>query len=239
MNLKKSSNIINPLVVVPARGGSKGVPGKNIRPLNAKPLIQYTIDRAREIFEDYQICISTDSEEIKRVVEESGLKVPFLRPDYLATDTSGTYEVLLHALEFYKSNGYAPDAIVLLQATSPFRSTSHISQAMSLYNKNLDMVVSVKETSSNPYYVLFEENESGWLEKSKQASFDRRQDCPKVWEYNGSIYVINPDSLKRESHLKFKKVKKYVMDEFSSLDIDTPLDWKIAECLIGDYLVNK
>lgn len=223
---------MNPLIIIPARGGSKGIPGKNIKDLNGKPLIQYTIDSAREIFEDDKICVSTDAADIKKVAEDLGLTVPFTRPEKLATDKANTYNVLLHALQFYEKNLYVPDVVVLLQATSPFRNAQHISEAMNMYTRDCDMVVSVTETKANPYYVLFEENEDGWLEKSKNGNFTRRQDCPKVWEYNGAIYVINPKKLKKKNHLTFKKVKKYVMDEESSLDVDTPMDWLLAERLM-------
>jgi N-acylneuraminate cytidylyltransferase len=220
---------MKPLVIIPARGGSKGIPGKNIKILNGKPLIQYTIDAAREVFSDHQICVSTDSEDIKKVAEGLGLFVPFLRPVSLATDYASTYDVLLHALAYYEEKVYSPDVIILLQATSPFRTSKHIKGALESYSRTYDMVVSVTETKSNPYYVLFEEDKDGWLTKSKTGNFLRRQDCPKVWEYNGAIYVINPESLRERSHLEFRRIKKYVMDEQSSLDLDTPLDWKFAE----------
>src|SRR6056297_1801952 len=121
---------MNPLIIIPARGGSKGIPGKNIKELCGKPLIQYTVDAAREIFKDYEICVSTDSSEIKSVVEKLGLKVPFLRPIELATDTASTYDVLLHALNFYENKGYCSDVVILLQATSPFRTSKHIREAL-------------------------------------------------------------------------------------------------------------
>ncbi|GGB72014.1 hypothetical protein GCM10007424_10000 [Flavobacterium suaedae] len=228
---------MKPLVVIPARGGSKGVPGKNWKELNGKPLIHYTIEAARAVFEDSCICVSTDSEKIKKVSESTGLNVPFLRPDYLATDNAGTYEVLLHAINYYEQKSYFPNVIVLLQPTSPFRNSNHIKEALKLYNNNYDMVVSVKETKSNPYYVLFEENDEGWLEKSKKGDFTRRQDCPKVWEYNGAIYVINVEELKKVSLANLKKVKKYVMDDISSHDIDNNLDWKFAEVIASDIFL--
>lgn len=217
------------LVVIPARGGSKGVPGKNIKPLNGKPLINYTVDEARKLFNDGQIIVSTDSPDIKACVEDAGLKVPFLRPAELATDTAGTYEVLLHAVDFYEKSGKSAEILVLLQPTSPFRTAGHIKDALELYSPDIDMVVSVKETSSNPYYVLFEETEDGYLKKSKEANFTRRQDCPKVYEYNGAIYIINIASLKQHPLSAFKKVVKYEMDEVTSHDIDTMFDWKLAE----------
>tara|TARA_R110002049_G_scaffold51245_4_gene145068 strand:- start:7454 stop:8137 length:684 start_codon:yes stop_codon:yes gene_type:complete len=220
------------LVVIPARGGSKGVLKKNIKELDGKPLIQYTLEAARSVFNDDEICVSTDSLEIKKVVESIGLKVPFLRPKNLATDSSSTYDVLLHALDYHNKLGYFPSVVVLLQVTSPFRTGKHIEEALALYTADLDMVVSVKETQSNPYYVLFEETKEGWLKKSKNAAFTRRQDCPKVWEYNGAVYVINTKTLIDKPLHLFEKIKKYEMDEESSLDIDTPLDWKIAKTII-------
>lgn len=220
------------LVVIPARGGSKGIPGKNIKKLNGKPLIQYTVEAVRNLISDNQIIVSTDSLEIKEEVEKMGLSVPFLRPPELATDFSGTYEVLLHALDFFEKNNSAPDKILLLQPTSPFRTEKHIKEALSIYDDSLDMVVSVKETKANPYYVLREDDKNGFLKKSKEGDFTRRQDAPKVWELNGAIYIINPDSLRKSSIDKFNRVKKYVMDEISSLDIDNEIDWLIAERVI-------
>lgn len=219
------------IVVIPARGGSKGVPGKNIKKLAGKPLIQYTIDAARQIFEDSQIIVSTDSEEIRNTVEDLGLKVPFLRPSHLATDEAGTYEVLVDALEYAENSGLHSEVIVLLQPTSPFRTAKQIKEALKTYDPEFEMVVSVKETKANPYYILREENEEGYLIKSKKGNFTRRQDCPKVWEINGAIYIINVKSLRKRKLNEFTKVRKYEMDELSSHDIDTYLDWKVAEVL--------
>lgn len=226
---------MKPLVVIPARGGSKGIPRKNIKPLGGRPLIQWTIDEARKIFPDEIIYVSTDDLEIKNVAEECGLKVPFLRPIELASDTAGTYEVLLHAVQFYEENGYYPDVLILLQPTSPFRTSNHIEDAMTLFSRNIDMVVSVKETNANPYYVLMEENQDGFLIKSKQSNSIRRQDTPKVWEINGAIYIINVNTLKEKPLNQFSKVKKYVMNEVSSHDIDVELDWLVAETIYNKY----
>lgn len=227
---------MKPLVLIPARGGSKGVPGKNIKLLGGKPLIQYTLDAAKELFNEDEIIVSTDSEEIRKTVAEYGLKVPFLRPKELATDTAGTYEVLLHALDYMESKGIYNDIIILLQPTSPLRTSIHIKEALQLYTNDLDMVVSVKETKSNPYYILKEENEDGWLVNSKQGKFARRQDCPKVWEMNGAIFIINVKSLKKKSITEFVKVKKYVMSHEDSIDIDDVLDFDFAELVLNKNL---
>lgn len=220
------------LVIIPARGGSKGIPHKNIKPLNGKPLIYYTIDTARAITGDENICVSTDDDEIIEVVEKYGLKVPFKRPAELATDTSGTYEVLLHALSYYESRGKRYDAVLLLQNTSPFRKAEQVKEALQLFNKNVDMVVSVKECAANPYYCVFEENEEGYLNVCKgDGNIFRRQDAPKVYEYNGAIYIMNPEVLKTTHMHKMQKRVKYVMDDISSFDLDTMADWNIAEMI--------
>lgn len=220
------------LVIIPARGGSKGIPHKNIKPLAGKPLIHYTIDVARQIVTDEDICVSTDDSEIIQCVEEYGLKVPFVRPEDLATDTAGTYEVLLHALSFYEQQGKQYDVVLLLQNTSPFRTANQVKEALALYQSDIDMVVSVKECSANPYYCVFEENQDGYLNICKgDGNITRRQDAPKVYEYNGAIYAINPQSLKQMPLNKFSRRIKYVMDEQSSLDLDTMNDWKMAELI--------
>ena len=220
---------MKPLIVIPARGGSKGVPGKNVRLLNGKPLIHYTIDAARSVFPDDVICVSTDDPKIQSSVESTGLNVPFLRPSELATDEASMRGVLLHALMFFESNGYEADTMVVLQPTSPFRNSEHIRGAIELMDDDTDMIVSVKETRSNPYYVLFEEDAQGYLRQSKSGNYVRRQDCPKVWELNGAIYVIRVSKFKDSAFADFTRIRKFVMDDRSSIDIDTPVDWALAE----------
>lgn len=221
------------LFIIPARGGSKGIPHKNIKELAGKPLIYYSIDIARNFCNDEDICVTTDDQAIKECVENYQLQVPFLRPDELATDHAGTYEVLLHAISYYESIGKTYDAVVLLQPTSPFRRAEQVKEAMSLYTPDLDMVVSVKE--SHAPTVLCNENSDGYIDLTFNKSAGRRQDMPQYYEYNGAIYVINIESLKREPISAFKRKMKYVMDERSSLDIDTPLDWTIAECVMNEH----
>jgi N-acylneuraminate cytidylyltransferase len=222
------------LVIIPARGGSKGIPHKNIKPLDGKPLIHYTIDEAREIVGDEDICVSTDDPEIIKCVEVYGLKVPFVRPEELATDTAGTYEVLLHALNFYEKQGRHYDVVLLLQNTSPFRKAEQIKEALKLYTPDVDMVVSVKECAANPYYCVFEEDNNGYLHVCKgNGNIFRRQDAPKVYEYNGAIYIMNAETLKTTHMHKMQKRVKYVMDDLSSFDLDTMWDWEMAERIIS------
>lgn len=230
---------MKPLVIIPARGGSKGIPHKNIKLLGGKPLICYAIDAARKITSDENICVSTDDDAIIKAVEDYGLKVPFKRPDYLATDNAGTNGVLLHAIEYYEQKGWHYDVVVLLQATSPFRRADDVIEALKLYDDTIDMVTSVMPAKCNPYYDGFEDNEDGLLTISKgDGTIERRQDAPKVWQQNGAVYVINPTQLKAKGLAGMTKIRKYVMDELHSVDLDNMLDWKIAEIMLEEKLLE-
>ena len=230
---------MRPLVIIPARGGSKGIPHKNIKELGGKPLICYAIDAARKFTTDDNICVSTDDEDIIKVVEKYGLSVPFKRPDYLATDNAGTNGVLLHALNFYEEKGCRFDMIVLLQVTSPFRRAEDVIEAAKLYDESIDMVTSVMPAKCNPYYDGFEDNDKGLLTISKgDGTIERRQDAPCVWQQNGAVYIINPVQLKAKGLAGMTKIRKYVMDEIHSVDLDTMFDWKVAELMLNEGLVK-
>jgi N-acylneuraminate cytidylyltransferase len=221
------------LYIIPARGGSKGIPGKNIKPLAGKPLIAYSVEVAQQLAPDCDICVTTDDLEIIATVENMGLKVPFVRPAELATDHSGTYEVLLHALNHYEQQGISYDRIVLLQPTSPFRTVDDVNNCLKLYTPDIDMVVSVKQASANPYYNAFETDENGFLHISKgEGNYTRRQDAPPVWEYNGAVYVINAQSLRKMPLNKFPRRRMCEMSAEHSIDLDTPTDWLIAESIL-------
>jgi CMP-N,N'-diacetyllegionaminic acid synthase len=216
------------LYLVTARGGSKGIPGKNIKPLAGKPLIHYSLEYARLFAEDKDICLSTDSEEIIKVAEQIGYKTPFIRPDYLAADSSGSYGVIVHALNHYKEQGENFDNIVLLQPTSPLRLKRHLDEAMDLYSESIDMVVSVEETH---LYHFYEEKEGLLIPFGRV--YTRRQDAPVLYRHNGSIYIFNTKSIENHAEFnEFTRVRKYVMPENFSIDIDTPEDWKKAEYFI-------
>jgi len=214
------------LFLIPARGGSKGLPGKNILDFKGKPLICHTIDAAKDAMGlDDILCISTEDEEIRTVVEEYGIKVHFNRPIELATDEASTSDVISHAVDWFKERNESFDIVVLLQATSPLREAKHIREALNLWSSEVDMVVSVKKTDSNPYYSLFEEDSTGLLVKTKQGDFHRRQDCPVVYEYNGAIYIFRSDL----NPSKALRKRKYLMSKVSSIDIDDAIDFKVAE----------
>jgi CMP-N,N'-diacetyllegionaminic acid synthase len=224
---------MKPLIVIPARGGSKRLLGKNIKPLNGKPLIHYTIEAALEVFDCEYICVSTDDELIKASAELAGLKLQFLRPDDLASDTADSRSVLVHAHQFYRNKiNYDADVIVLLQPTSPFRTGNHIREAIQLFDFSIDAVISVKETDVNPFFLHYVENEYGYLKKLLDNSYSRKQDCPTVYEINGAIYIIKASSLYKKNTLNYDKTIKYTMDKMSSVDIDDKYDFEYAEQLL-------
>lgn len=221
------------LFLIPARGGSKGIPGKNIKLLNGKPLINYSIELAREFADDSDICLSTDDTKIVECASQSGLKVPFLRPVTLSSDEAPMDGVILHAISYYADAANLPDQVILLQPTSPFRQMFHVKEALQEFTENIDMVVSVSSSKSNPYYNIFEEDQQGMLHISKgDGGISTRQKAPPVFIFNGAIYVINvPSFLKCKSLSKLKRIKKYLMEEKYSLDIDDDNDWNRAESL--------
>lgn len=224
------------LFVLPARGGSKRLPKKNIKPLAGKPLICYSIDSARELTDDSNICVTTDSEDIISVVSDYGYQVPFRRPAELASDTATTNDVLVHAVNFYKSKGKNYKYLVLLQVTSPLRRKEDIPNAIKLMNEDCDMVVSVRK--SRAASVMCHENEEGFLIPTLKKSYGRCQDFKgEYYEFNGSIYVMKVDSLLEKGMSAFKRTK-YVMPDLFSSDIDTEEDFIETEARLA-YLKSK
>ncbi len=223
------------LFIIPARGGSKGIPRKNIKMLAGKPLIGYTIDAARQLADDDHIILSTDDEEIAAVGRGCGLPVDYMRPAELATDTCGSQEVILDAMQWADKRGISYDKVCLLQPTSPLRTVEDVERCIERYSPELDMVVSTVEASSNPYYNCFEaDSATGFLHISKgDGGYVRRQDAPKAWEYSGAVYVINPDSLRRQPMGEFARRVGVEMERDRALDLDTPLDWAVAEAVIA------
>ena len=228
---------MKPLYIIPARGGSKGIPHKNIRPLAGRPLLHHTIAAALDAGADRtRILVSTDDPAIADCARAAGIDVPFMRPAELATDTAGSREVMLHALDWADALGIGYDCAVLLQPTSPLRSAADINGALALYaaSADCDMVVSVTEARANPYYDCFEvDPDTGTLHVSKgDGHYTRRQDAPAAWQYNGAVYVIRPESLRAMPMGAFPRRIPYPMPADRSVDIDTPLDWLVAEALL-------
>ena len=224
------------LYIIPARGGSKGIPRKNIKELAGVPLIHYSINVARELADDDNcVIVSTDDCEIADVARKTGLEVPYMRPAHLATDTAGSREVIIDAMDYADTKGIKYDNVVLLQPTSPLRTIDDVRACAQLYTPEVDMVVSVVEATANPYYNCFEANkDTGYLNICKgDGRYTRRQDVPQVWEYNGAIYVINPTSLREKTMGEFTRRLPYEMPRERSIDLDTPMDWAIAEVVMS------
>ncbi len=221
------------LWLIPARGGSKGIPGKNIKLFCGRPLVAMAVEQALlSASPDDTVFVSTDNDEIARIAESCGDVVPFRRPAPLASDTASTYGVIIHALEEFRRLGRSFGRVVLLQPTSPLRTLDDIKDALALWTPEVDMVVSVCEARTNPYYNAFETSEDGTLHISKgDGHYTRRQDAPKVWEYNGAVYVMTVESLLKGPISSFKKIIPSPMTGERSVDLDTPTDWIIAESL--------
>ncbi len=225
------------LLTIAARGGSKGVVNKNIRPLCQLPLIAHTINQAKQWGKADRIICSTDSEEIAVVARQYGAEVPFMRPALLATDTAGKIGVLRHALhtvEEYSNEHY--DVLIDLDATAPIRKVDDIEGSFQLFlNQSPDAVVSVTPCRKNPYFNMLELTQDGTVKLVKEAEgkFLRRQDAPRVFDMNASIYVYATQFLRDERHTTAisGRTLAWVMDEHSAFDIDTEEDFQFIEFL--------
>lgn len=224
------------LALIPARGGSKRLPGKNVKILGGKPLIAWTIEVAKQSDLFVDILISTDDPEIASVSRELGAYVPWLRPSELSTDTARSVDVALHALDFYEDKNGPVDGLMLLQPTSPFRSVDSIDEAIKLFSVhgNERAIVSMSEVSVPLAWCFNIAN--GELEPllDWEGLSHRSQDVSKVYAPTGSVYLISPESLRREMTFFPKSACPLVVKKsFESIDIDTPEDWKIAEGLLA------
>ena len=224
------------LIIIPARGGSKGIPRKNIKDFCGRPLIHYSIDVARKIAPDSHIILSTDDEEIREVGRMTGLAIDYVRPVELGGDKVGSREVILDAMDYADRKGIIYNKVVLLQPTSPLRKVEDVEGCIALFSDDTDMVVSVTEAACNPYYDCFETDPDGSLQISKgDGYFTRRQDAPKAWQYNGAVYVTNPDSIRRMPMGEFPRRIPFEMPKSRSVDLDTPVDWIIAENIMNSH----
>lgn len=222
---------MNSLIIIPARAGSKGLPGKNTKVLNDKPLIQYTIEFAIKNKQDNdEICVTSNDDEVISIAKKMGINVLFKRPENLSEDCTSMYDVLIHAVEFYENIKLKFKKIILLQPTSPIRSNYDLINMNKLFTSTTDMVVSVQKSKHNPFFNLFVEDKLKYLTPVSNTQYNTRQESPEIYIYNGSIYIISIKSLKKSKLNAFKKVKKYVMnDQEKNIDIDTIDDFRIAE----------
>lgn len=222
------------LAVIPARGGSKGVPGKNIKLLNGKPLIAYTIETAicSGVFD--RIVVSTDSEEIAETAKQYHAEIPFLRPCDLSGDAVSSDDVILHALEFLENQGEKYNYVCKLQPTSPLRSACHIKEAYDyLMCNNYNYVVSVCECEHSPRWSGQLDADNG-MEHFIDEEYKRsiRQQIPHYYRLNGAIYMGKVKKFKMEKNFLGCDCHAYIMSQEDSIDIDSMLDFKIAEYIM-------
>jgi CMP-N-acetylneuraminic acid synthetase len=221
--------------VIGARGGSKGLPGKNLRPLLGKPLIAWSIEQAKACPEIGRVVVSTDSDAIAGVAREFGAEVPFMRPAALASDTAGKWAVWQHALEACERHYGAPiDVYVDLDCTSPLREVEDISRAIAQFRATgVDAVFSVCEARKNPYFNMLEiEDGCQRICKPLPKPIVRRQDAPRVLEHVASIYVLSRDYLRRGNGLLSGCTQGYDIGQAKSLDIDSDFDFELVEFLL-------
>jgi CMP-N,N'-diacetyllegionaminic acid synthase len=219
------------LAIIPARGGSKGLPGKNIRDICGKPLIAWSIEAALDT-NNVTTVVSTDDENIARIARDFGAEVPFIRPAELATDTMGTEPVMLHALDDYTSRGHAFDAVILLQPTSPFRKPGCLKSAIAAFeDDNADSLLSVCE---NHHFFWHDRAEPKALYDFRTRP--RRQDIlPKDRWYreNGSIYITKSDLFRQENNRLCGKIAMFTMTEEESWEIDSLADFQIVSAFMS------
>lgn len=230
---------MNITCVIGARGGSKGLAGKNIRPMLGKPLIGWSIEQALRCPEITRVVVSTDSEAIADVARSFGADVPFMRPAELANDTAGKWGVWQHALEACDRHYAEPiDLFVDLDCTSPLRDVDDISRAIAQFQgAGVDAVFSVCEARKNPYFNMLE-IEDGTLRMCKQlpGPVVRRQDAPRVFEHVASIYVLSPAYLRRGTGLLSGRTQGYDIGAAKSLDVDSEFDFELIEFLMRKRL---
>ena len=231
---------LDTVVIIPARRGSKGIPGKNWRNLGGKPLISYAIEVALEVATPEQICVTTDAPEIIEIAQFHGVDPGCKRPATLCSDTADTRSAVLHALDHWETrSGRSFQHIVLLQPTSPFRRAGELLDAMALMGADVEMVVSAVETPDNPYYTVYIPEENGKIRKAIPSSYTRRQDCPKALVLDGAIYVMRVEALRDRSPGEFTEIRCLERSRHDHVDLDTERDWAFAEFLLSRGLITQ
>lgn len=228
---------MNIVALICARGGSKGVPGKNIRPLAGRPLIGWAIHHARSVPRVDRVIVSTDSQEIADVARAAGAQVPFMRPAELAQDTSSEWLVWRHALNFLlESEGAYPDALMVVPATAPLRAVEDLEHCLDEYEKGgADVVITVTDAHRSPFFNMVRVKADGavGLVIPPSAAVVRRQDAPIVYDMTTVAYVARPQFVMSRNGI-FEGVVRHVHVPIErALDIDTLLDFRIAECLMS------
>ena len=223
------------LALIPARGGSKGLPGKNIKDFAGKPLIARTIDMAMESQVFDRIIVSTDDNEIASVSKRYGAEIPFIRPSEIACDDTPVIKVMLHALEtLEKTENYHVAHMMLLQPTSPLRNSQDIVNAVELFKeKKADAIISVYETHHHPFFSKTLGNNGNLIDLMGKSENIPRQKYPKALILNGAIYLFKTNLIKSIGSFYTEKTFPYIMPHERSLDIDTELEFQMAEWIFN------
>ncbi|HUO56392.1 MAG TPA: acylneuraminate cytidylyltransferase family protein [Candidatus Paceibacterota bacterium] len=224
--------------IIPARGGSKGIPGKNKKPFNGKPLVAHAIQAAKQ--SDYidRIIISTDDEQIARIGERYGAEVPVMRPKKYAGDASPTLDSVLHMIDHLRKNGFAPGISVLVQPTSPLVTSADIDACIESLSSRIDACVSVCEVSERPEAMYF--IKAGKVVEFLKEQLDApRQKLPTLHRLNGAVYVTRVAALRKYGFIVPGKTRALVMPKERSVDIDDMLDFEIAEFIMQTYGRSK
>lgn len=222
------------LGLIPARGGSKGVPRKNIKLLHGKPLIQFSIESAQNCPLISHVVVSTDDENIAYISRKAGAEVPFMRPDELAADGSPSIDLVVHALKYFENISDHFDAVCLLQPTVPYRSAEDLQSAIVKFKKNtFDSLISVREVPHvyNPYWTFQEEPDKQTIHKviNHPQFVKRRQDLPKIYHRDGSVYLTSSKTILKHKSLYGDSIGYYIMSSSPDINIDTMEDWVKAE----------
>lgn len=221
---------MNLLALIPARGGSKGIPRKNIKSLHGKPLIGWSIDAAKKSRFIERVVVSTEDDQIAAVASDLGAEIPFMRPKELAADNTPGIAPVMHAIE----NLPEFDWVLLLQPTSPLRTAEDIDGIVRFcIERDAPSAVSIYEVDKHPY-LMYQRDETDRLQSliPEKPDIARRQDLPQVYALNGALYLARIDWLKEQQSLVGQETLGYVMSTESSADIDTPLDWRWVEFLL-------
>ncbi|MBO7415540.1 MAG: acylneuraminate cytidylyltransferase family protein [Bacteroidaceae bacterium] len=235
----------NILITICARGGSKGIPGKNVKMINGKPLIGYTIDCAKKFKQcmkgrySVDIVLSTDSEQIRKVAADCGLKSNYIRPDYLASDTSGKVDAIYDVFSYSeKNNSKQYDYILDLDCTSPLRTQKDLSEALASLeaDTNALIIYSVSEPARNPYFNMVEQQSNGYYDvvKKLDSQYLSRQTAPKVYDLNASFYIYT----RKLFELGYRTTDTdrsmiYLMDHLC-FDLDNPIDFEFMSYLLNN-----
>lgn len=223
------------LCVIPARGGSKGLPGKNIKQLIDKPLIAWSIEQGLGCKYVNEVVVSTDSEEVAEIARKYGARVPFLRPDFLAQDDSSTADVLLHMIVELEKIGETFDYILLLEPTSPLREVIDIDKAFEqlLSIPNAKSIVGIsKVESQHPSFTVSLDTDNNFIRSKNDFKVLRRQEIEELYFYEGSVYISEIETYKEKKNFYHKDALGYIMLKWKSLEIDDEVDFIMTEALL-------